>query len=313
MTRHQTQNELIINAFNSSALAFLAQLLSILRSPRGTLLKLFHHHTPLLPRCIDCALLLVLLVGSVSALKAQDVAVFPSTASASLPDSPGAGSSSSPKTSQLSGSSTASDTGFQFQNSPAGNGVVAGHLDKYIEPNEQVPSLRVGDKVLLGFKDSISPLSAAGWVISAGWEQLTNNSPNYGTGGQAFAQRLGASAARDISEAVFSDSIMSSVLHEDPRYYKMGAAHNVFKRTVYAGTRTLITRTDGGRSTLNLAYLSGNLAGATLTQAYYPPINRGFSQVLQTYGTSIGGGALGFLSSEFLDDILRGLHLKKAQ
>ena len=199
-----------------------------------------------------------------------------------------------------------------FQNFPPDNGVVAGHLDKYIKPGQQAPRLRSGDKILLGFKDSIGPLSATGWVLSAGWEQLIDSSPNYGTNGKAFAQRLGAAAARDISEAIFSDSVMSTVLHEDPRYYKMGDRHNIFKRALYAATRPIITRTDGGHTTLNLAYLSGNLAGAALTQAYYPPVNRGFSQVLQTYGGSIGGGALGFLSSEFLDDILRGIHLEKA-
>jgi hypothetical protein len=187
---------------------------------------------------------------------------------------------------------------------------MAGHLDKYIEPGERVPTLRVGDKILLGFKDSISPLSAAGWVLSAGWEQLVNGSPNYGTNGKAFAQRLGASAARDVSEGIFTDSVMSSVLHEDPRYYKMGSGHNVIKRAAYAATRTIITRTDGGHTTINLAFLSGNLAGAALTQAYYPPVNRGFTQVLQTYGGSIGGGALGFLASEFLGDIFHAMHHK---
>jgi hypothetical protein len=224
---------------------------------------------------------------------------------ASLPDSPGSIASNRFERGVPDGVPDG------FQNVPPNNGVMAGHLDKYVKPGQEVPRLRPGDKILLGFKDSIGPLSASGWVLSAGWEQLVNGSPNYGTDGKAFAQRLGAAAARNISEAIFSDSVMSTVLHEDPRFYKMGAGHNVFKRAIYAATRPIITRTDAGNTTLNLAYLSGNLAGAALTQAYYPPVNRGLLQVLQTYGGSIGGGALGFLSSEFLDDILRGIHLEK--
>jgi len=256
------------------------------------------------------ALLLCPLVARGQSSGSLDSAL-PAESTISLPDSPGSISSSRSHPSSLLIKSAGVAEGFQ--NFPPDNGAVAGHLDKYIKPGQQAPKLRPGDKILLGFKDSIGPLSATGWVLSASWEQLINGSPNYGTGGKAFAQRLGAATARDISEGVFSDSVMSTILHEDPRYYKMGPGHNFFKRAIYAATRPIITRTDGGRTTLNLAYLSGNLAGAALTQAYYPPINRGFSQVLQTYGTSIGGGALGFLSAEFLDDVLRGIHLRKAQ
>jgi len=284
-------------------------------------LSTFRPSTPSLQRFIYLALTTALFILPSSTARAQIVPSSDNSQIASsssiadavvwLPDSPGSVSPSRFESSSLHSDRDSFAGGFQ--NLPPSNGVVAGHLDKYIKPGQQVPKLRPGDKILLGFKDSIGPLSAAGWVLSATWEQLTNSSPNYGTGGKAFAQRLGASTARDISEGIFSDSVMSTVLHEDPRYYKMGDRHNVFKRALYAATRPIITRTDGGRTTLNLAYLSGNLAGAALTQAYYPPVNRGFTQVLETYGSSIGGGALGFLSSEFLDDILISIHLEKAQ
>ena len=236
-------------------------------------------------------------------------------AALALPDSPGSVSSSTPAGLDLvpaaPGLSAAGRYDGRFQTILGStNGVVAGHLTKYIEPGQQAPTLRIGDKILLGIKDSASPLSAAGWLLSAGYSQAVNGSPNYGTNGKAFVQRLGASAARNVSEGIFSDSVMASVLHEDPRYYKMGKGHNVFKRALYAGTRPIITRTDGGRQTINFAYISGNLAGAALTQAYYPPVNRGATQVMQTWGGSIGGGAVGFLASEFLSDILQSVHLQ---
>jgi hypothetical protein len=255
---------------------------------------------------------------------AQNSRVFPTEALLVLPDSPGTIiSTSAPDTDAPASSSLGADAEegtitpghsphFEaaFQSTPAGVGVMAGHLDKYIEPGQRVPQLRVGDKILLGFRDAASPLSAVGWIVTAGWAQLVNGSPNYGTNRIAFAQRFGAAAARDSSEGIFTDSIMAPVFHEDPRYYKMGPGHNFIKRAAYAATRPLITRTDGGHTTINLAFLSGNLAGSALTQAYYPPVNRGFSQVLQTFGGSIGGGALGFVASEFLGDILHVFHKK---
>jgi hypothetical protein len=225
-----------------------------------------------------------------------------------LPDSPGTVSTSS------AGEVSSRAAGFgAFQNVPPDNGPIATRLDKYIKPGQIAPSLTVNDKVLLGIKDAVSPLSAVGWVLSAGYEHVTNGSPNYGTNGKAFLQRLGASAARDSSEDIFTDSIMSSVLREDPRYYKLGAGHNIIHRAFYAATRTLVTRTDGGRATVNLAFLSGNLAGSALTQAYYPPVNRGFKEVAETFGGSVGGSALGFLASEFLDDVLQSVHLERSK
>ncbi len=234
-----------------------------------------------------------------------------------LPDSPGVVSSNALSYSTSVETPEAADAAA-FQNFPSNTSSVAGRYDKYIKPGQQVPHLSMSDKFGMGVKDAVSPLSAIGWVLAAGYSQAVDSSPNYGSpnnnrSGTAFAQRLGAAAARAVSEGVFSDSILAPVLHQDPRYYKMGRGHNVLKRAIYAATRPIITRTDGGHTTINLSYLGGNLAGSALTQAYYPPVNRGFSQVMQTYGGSIGGGSLGFLTSEFLDDILQAVHLQKAR
>ena len=79
---------------------------------------------------------------------------------------------------------------------------------------------------------------------------------------------------------------------------------------MYAGTRGLVTRTDGGHTTLNLSNIGGNLAGSAMTNLYYPQLNRGLSQTMQTFGGSVGGSALGFVVSEFLSDTLEALHLK---
>lgn len=186
---------------------------------------------------------------------------------------------------------------------------MAGPYVKYIEPGEQVPRLTARDKAILGLKDAVSPFSMIGWVASAGYEQVTDNSPNYGQTGQGFAQRLGAGAARDFTEGTFGDSVLSPLLHEDPRYYRLGKGHPFFKRLIYAGTRGLITRTDGGHETVNFANIGGNLGGAFLTDVYYPDRNTTLSETMQTFGSSVGGSALGFAVSEFLPDVFHAFHL----
>ena len=184
----------------------------------------------------------------------------------------------------------------------------ASHTEKYIEPGQTVPKLTAKDKAVLGLRDAFSPLAAVGWLVSAGYEQILNGSPNYGTDRGAFGQRLGAAALRASTEGAFSDSILSPIMHEDPRYYQLGPAHNFFVRLVYAGTRPILTRTDGGRTTPNLALLSGTLAGSALASTYYPPVNRGATQTMKTFGGSLGSSAIGDVISEFSADLLHLFH-----
>jgi len=190
---------------------------------------------------------------------------------------------------------------------------MASPFDSVIMADEQAPALTARDKFLMGAKSTVTPFSMAGWLISSGYSHLTNGPPNYGMDKGAFGQRLGAAAIRSSSQGLFTTSVMANVFHEDPRYYQMGRSHGIRQRIVYAATRVLITKTDSGKATVNLALLTGNLAGAALTNAYYPPRNHGVGQTMLIFGSSLGGSALGFGVSEFLNDALQLAHLKKSE
>jgi hypothetical protein len=189
----------------------------------------------------------------------------------------------------------------------------ATHMQMVIHSGEVAQPMPVRDKVLSGFASQASLFSATGWLAAAGWEQLTNGSPNYGTDSGAFGQRLGAAAIRNISQGVFSISLFAPLFHEDPRYYVMGTGHPFFKRLVYAGTRAIITRSDSGHTTPNFSLLAGDAAGSALTIPYYPAQNTSFKEVAETFGGSIGGSALGYVVDEFIVDALIELHIKKKQ
>jgi len=173
--------------------------------------------------------------------------------------------------------------------------------------------MTVPDKIKGGFKNSVSLFSMAGWITSAGYEQLVNGAPNFGTDSGAFGQRLGIGAIHGISNGVFSTSLFAPLFHQDPRYYVMGPGHPFLKRLVYAATRPIVSRTDSGHSTPNFALFAGNAAGAALTVTYYPAQNTTFTQVTRTFATSLGGSAFGFVVDEFVIDALIDLHLKKQQ
>jgi hypothetical protein len=235
-----------------------------------------------------------------------------------LPDSPGilfTSSSSSADANSADPSfidpATAEADGAQTPSGPRPK--AATHMQMVINPGEVTEPMSVRDKVVSGFASQVSLFSASGWLAAAGWEQLTNGSPNYGTDSGAFGQRLGAAALRGASEGIFSNSLFAPLFHEDPRYYVMGAGHPFFKRLVYAGTRAIITRTDSGHTRPNFSLLAGNAAGSALTIPYYPAQNTSFKEVAETFGGSVGGSAIGFVVNEFIVDALIDLHIKKKQ
>jgi hypothetical protein len=237
-----------------------------------------------------------------------------------LPDSPGALLSSSSSSADAASNSTdAASSSRDAEGTPLEQISAkaplkhAPHLRMIIAPDEIADPMTVHDKVVSGFKDSVSPSSAAGWLSTAGWQHLRNSSPNYGTDAGAFGQRLGAATIRATSEGLFRESVFAPLFHEDPRYYIMGKGHPFFKRIVYASTRSIITRTDSGHATPNFARLAGNAAGSALTIPYYPAQNTTFSAVASTFGGSLGGSALSFVVDEFLVDALVDLKLRKKQ
>ena len=236
-----------------------------------------------------------------------------------LPDSPGAlftTSSSSADTNAADPASAdprgADSDGAQVQpTGPRPKGAL--HAKMVVNPGEVASPMTVREKVLGGMANSVSLFSAAGWLISAGWSHMLNDSPNYGTDSAAFGQRLGAAALRGATDGIFSQSLFAPLFHEDPRYYVLGAGHPFLKRAVYAGTRAIITRTDSGRKTPNYALFAGTAAGSALTVEYYPAKNTSFGEVAATFGGSIGGTALGNVVNEFIVDALIQLHIKKKE
>jgi hypothetical protein len=180
---------------------------------------------------------------------------------------------------------------------------------KYIMPDMRAQTLTARDKVIIGLQGTYSLQNFSGIILAAGYGQLRNGQPNYGTDRGAFGERLGAAGIRDTTEGVFSDSVFAPLLHEDPRYYVEGKQYGVFHRAVYALTRPVITRTDSGRQAINGAQLLGYASSTALNNAFYPSINRNFRDNAASFGGSIGGSALSYLLVEFTASFWHTLHI----
>jgi hypothetical protein len=263
---------------------------------------------------IFTAVVLFASAGLIAQAQIQPRPLAATNAMLALPDAPEVSSS----TSSTDESSSSGNETYSFEN-PVGDAlnpasvkrrILATRSDITIYPGQVAPPLSAHDKEVMGFKQSFTLFSLIGWTTSAAYTHLINGTPNYGTDSGAFGERLGAAALRNTSQNIFGNVVFAPLFHEDPRYYKMGKGHNVVKRVAYAATRAIITRADDGHATPNYSLISGRVFGAALTNAYYPDRNRNFSQTAQTFGTSMAGGAIGFVVTEFLDEALEITHLK---
>jgi hypothetical protein len=258
---------------------------------------------------ISPAGIFLLLCLAVSAVPSRALAATPDdngveTASA-LPDSPGSLRASSGEDSSSNPAAAAAGQALgSSTKQPAPQAYV-----KLIAAGLQAPPQTASDKIRLGLRESVTPFAIIGWPLSAGWSHLINGSPNYGVNGEAFAQRLGAAAALNSSKEVFSDSILATAFHQDPRYYQLGRGHKLFNRALYAGTRPIIGRTDSGKTIPNYAFILGTGGAAALTQTYYPDRNVSGGQFARTWVTSLGGSALGYLVSEFGGEVIQKLRV----
>ena len=101
-----------------------------------------------------------------------------------------------------------------------------------------------------------------------------------------------------------TEALFPTLTREDPRYYTLG--HGGFlKRSGYALTRPLITRTDSGGSSVNFSEIIGNGAGAAISNLYYPSRERSWTKTGQKWIAQIGLDGAFNICKEFWPDINR--------
>ena len=92
------------------------------------------------------------------------------------------------------------------------------------------------------------------------------------------------------SNAFFSKYLYPALLKQDPRYYP-SSSQSFWGRAVYAASRTVITRNDSGKRTLNTSYFLGVLTSVAISTAYRPYWTRSTSSTFKTFGSTIGSDA----------------------
>jgi hypothetical protein len=175
----------------------------------------------------------------------------------------------------------------------------APRLAKYIGTDQSTVPLSAKEKLEFAGWEQLQPYAFATQFMGAGWEQLIDSNPQYGTDSGAFGERLGAAALLQNSRAILSDGFMAAIFRQDPRYYRQG--HRPVKQRIYhAAERVFIIRSDEGNYQPNYSQLLGNAVATALTMTYYPAISATWPKTAKGYGISLAQGALGNEIHEFM-------------
>ena len=173
-----------------------------------------------------------------------------------------------------------------------------------VSANAHLPPLAPKQKLWLATEDSFDYSSFALAAIVAGISQAGASTPEFGHGGTAYGRYLWHTFTDEAVGNYFTEALLPVATRQDPRYYTLGHSGGGFwHRTGYSLTRLVVTRTDSGRNTFNSSEVVGNLAGAALSDLYYPRPERTWGKTGQKWLLQLGIDAFFDMAKEFWPDI----------
>jgi hypothetical protein len=175
-----------------------------------------------------------------------------------------------------------------------------------VSANTQLPPLAPKDKFWLATQDSFDYSSFILAGMLAGTGQAKNSTPSFGQGAKGFGRYYWHSFADQAIGNYFTEAIVPAAARQDPRYYTLGHG-GFFRRTGYAVSRLLITKTDSGGRGFNFSEIIGNGAGAGVSDLYYPATERTWTKTGQKWLTQVAVDGVFNVLKEFWPDINRAV------
>jgi hypothetical protein len=166
----------------------------------------------------------------------------------------------------------------------------------------KLPPQTVKEKFLTATEDSFDYSSVFIPAALAGYSMGTNATPEFGQGAEGYARYFWHAGVDQTTENYMVEFVVPVIAHQDTRFYTLGHG-GFFKRTGYALTRAVVTRSDSGKEEFNFSEVLGAGASASLSPLYYPSSQSDFSSISKQWGVDVGIDGLSFLAKEFWPDI----------
>ncbi len=172
-------------------------------------------------------------------------------------------------------------------------------------------SLTPAQKFKLQFRASIDPYTFAISMIVAGLGEAEDTNSGFGWGPGGYAKRAAAEYADNVIGNTLGNALLPSILHQDPRYFRLGHG-SVQRRLLYAAATTFICKHDNTRKwEPNYSNVLGNMIAGEISNLYYPEQGKNDAVEAVENGLTVTfEGSFGGELEEFWPDISRKLFHK---
>jgi hypothetical protein len=187
-----------------------------------------------------------------------------------------------------------------------------------LEKGANLPPLTAKEKFKVVARGTFDPVQFPWWGAIAAISQAEDSEPGYGQGWLGYAKRYGATAGDSTIENFMVGAVYPSILHQDPRFY-YSPKGGFIRRTGYAISRIVVTRSDSGHAQFNFSEILGSATAAAIsTNTYHPkgtyistPANphlfiasdRTLLNTTGVWGTQVGLDTITIVIKEFWPDV----------
>jgi hypothetical protein len=182
-----------------------------------------------------------------------------------------------------------------------------------LENADKVAPLTTKQKFAVVTRSSFDYIQIPWYALLAGISQAQNSDPGYGQGAAGYGKRFASAAADGTIENYWTSAILPSIFHQDPRFFQSGKG-GFWRRTGYAMSRIVVTRSDAGTSQFNVSEVFGSaIAAGISTYSYHPHADKTLSNTASVWGSQIGIDTATIVLKEFWPDIRRKIGHKPSQ
>ena len=171
--------------------------------------------------------------------------------------------------------------------------------------------LTPGEKFRLMFSTEKDPATFGFSMFVALIGQAEGSHPAYGGGIGGYGKRFGQNYADTFDGAFWGNAVLPSLLHQDPRYFRLGSGPPMH-RILYALSTNVRAKHDGtGKWEPNYSNLIGNLISGGISNVYLPADERGVGSTFEGAFLVTAEGGVGSMLEEFWPDFIHYLQRRK--
>lgn len=180
--------------------------------------------------------------------------------------------------------------------------------------------LTVSQKFKLALRSVSDPEEFAEAFVTGGYKEVFDgdrtkvkgtplyrreNGTGFEWGPSGYFERVGAGYLDSFDSTMLGKAIFPSLLHQDPRFFRLGHGA-VVRRLLYAASTSFVCKHDSGRWEPNYSKVLGNIAAGEISNFYYPSGDAGaFTLTLNTAMIQTVEGSLKTIFQEFWPDLSR--------